>query len=487
MKKVLTVFLMSIVCAADVAAQEVQTGKPNVIFIMADDMGYGDPHCYNRESKIPTPNMDRLAAKGMLFTDAHSASSVCTPSRYSVINGRYAWKSRLKKEVLWSGYDEPLIDNHEITIADLFRKAGYHTAAIGKWHIGINFLKKTGYSYAVPKDFHELGLKGTRNVNFMTPTFGGPNDLGFDYFFGSAGGQNMEPHAFIRNRYAVGNPNRWRTAKTPTVPGTSGSEVHEGWMVENWSDTAIGPVLAGEAVKFIESSAAARTPFFLYFTPVAPHRPCTPSAVAKGKSRAGERGDMVYEFDWAVGQIMEKLKELGIEKNTILIVTSDNGGTKTSDDGKNYGHKSCGNLKGFKSALYEGGHRIPFIVSWPAVIQRGVVSDALISNLDMMATVADIIDVPMPEGKDSKSFAAVLHDPRSPAHRDELVHHTYSGQYAIREGAWKLIPGRTAKGEWNLELYDLSTDPGEKVNKSKAHPEIVARLMKELESRIFDF
>ncbi|MGJ7033297.1 sulfatase family protein [Niabella hirudinis] len=487
MKRNLTFLAVLILCNVAVAAQKQPQAQPNVIFIMADDMGYGDPQCYNPESKIPTPNMDQLAANGMMFTDAHSASSVCTPSRYSVINGRYAWKSRLKKEVLWSGYDEPLIDNHEVTIADLFKKAGYQTAAIGKWHLGIGFLKKAGYGFVVPKDFHESGLKGTKNVDFMTPTFGGPNDLGFDYFFGSAGGQNMEPHAFLKNRYAMGSPDKWRAAKTPTVPGTSAAEVHEGWMAENWSDTAIGPILTNEAEMFIESAATARKPFFLYFTPVAPHRPCTPSAVAKGKSRAGERGDMVYEFDWSVGQIMNKLKELGIDKNTILIVTSDNGGTPASDDGKDYGHRSCGNLKGFKSALYEGGHRIPFIVSWPAVIKKKAVSDALISNLDMLATASELIGVPLPAGKDSKSFAKVLYNPASSMHRNELVHHTYSGQYAFREGNWKLIPGRTAKGDWNFELYNLAEDPGEKVNRAVEHPEIVAKLMNALNARIFDF
>ncbi|WP_018631158.1 sulfatase family protein [Niabella aurantiaca] len=487
MRKVPTVFWTVVLWSMAAAAQTRPADRPNVIFIMADDMGYGDPHCYNKESGIPTPNMDRLAAGGMRFTDAHSASSVCTPSRYSVINGKYAWKSRLKKEVLWSGYDEPLIGNHEVTIADLFKQAGYRTAAIGKWHIGIGFLKKTGYGFVVPKDFHESGLKGTRNVDFMTPTFGGPNDLGFDYFFGSAGGQNMEPHAFIMNRYVVGNPDKWRTAKTPTVPGTSASEVHEGWMAENWNDTAIGPLLAQEAVRFMESSVAAKKPFFIYFTPVAPHRPCTPAAVARGKSRAGERGDMVYEFDWAVGKVVDKLKKLGIEKNTLVIVTSDNGGTPASDDGNDYGHRSCGNLKGFKAALYEGGHRVPFIVSWPSVIRRGAVCGALISNLDMMATVSDLIGVPMPEGKDSRSFAAVLRNPQSQQHRKELIHHTYSGQYAIRNGSWKLIPGRTAAGAWRYELYNLAQDPGEQVNRSAEHPQLVAKLMAELESRIFDF
>ncbi|MGN6491624.1 MAG: sulfatase family protein [Agriterribacter sp.] len=470
-----------------IAAQSAPSKKPNVIFIMADDMGYGDPRCYNSQSKIPTPNMDRLAATGRMFMDAHSASSVCTPSRYSVINGKYAWKSRLKKEVLWSGYDTPLIDAHEFTIADLFKKAGYQTAAIGKWHLGIHFLKKAGYSYATPKDNSGGGLTGEKNIDFSTPTFGGPNDLGFDYFFGLPGGNNLEPYAFVCNRYAVGRPDKWRERNSSTVANTSSREVHEGWMVENWNDTSIGPRLTSEAEGFIERSAAAKKPFFLYFTPVAPHRPCTPSAVAKGKSDAGERGDMVFELDWSVGEIMKKLEALGIEKNTILIVTSDNGGTPVSDDGKDYGHKSCGDLKGFKAALHEGGHRVPFIVSWPAVVKPGTASNALVSNLDLMATVSEITGVAIPKDKDSRSFAPVLYNARSGQHRKELVHHTYSGQYAIRNGAWKLIPARSDQGDWSYELYNMAEDPNEKVNKSKEHPEVVAALMAKLENQIFDF
>ncbi|MCS3556134.1 MULTISPECIES: arylsulfatase [unclassified Sphingobacterium] len=461
--------------------------KPNIIFIMADDMGYGDPQCYNEKSKIPTPNINKLAQGGMLFLDAHSASSVCTPSRYSVINGKYAWKSTLKKEVLWSGYDTPLINSDEVTIADICKKAGYQTAAIGKWHLGVNFLKQTGYSFVVPKDYHEEGLKGTKNVSFTTPTYGGPNDLGFDYFFGILGGQNMEPYAYIKNRYALGNPNQWRGANKPTVPGTSGLEVHEGWMVQNWTDTAIGPTLTQETISFIEKSALAKKNFFIYYTPVAPHRPCTPSSIAKGKSQAGDRGDMVFELDWSIGQIRDKLKELGIEKNTIIIVTSDNGATKVSDDGNDYGHKSCGELKGYKGSLHEGGHRVPFIVYWPDVIKAGAISKALISNLDLMATVSEIIGEPLQSGKDSESFANVLRNEHSSRHRKELIHHTYSGQYAMRIENWKLIPNREENGDWTYELYDIKSDPTEMKNLSKENAAMIPQIIKELESRIFDF
>ena len=479
-------FFILFICSTGLGAawaQQVHKSL-NVVFIMADDMGYGDPQCYNPESKIPTPNMNRLAEEGLLFTDAHSASSVCTPSRYSVITGDYAWRSPMKKEVSWSGYSEPLIRPDEKTVADLFKEKGYRTAAIGKWHLGINFLKKTGNEFVDPKDYHEKALLGSRNVNFLTPTFGGPNVLGFDYFFGSAGGQNMEPHAFIRNRYTVGMPTVWRESRTPTVSGTSASEVHEGWMVPEWNDTAIGPALTQEALAFIEESHQQEKPFFLYYTPVAPHRPCTPSTVAKGKSEAGERGDMVFEFDWSVGQVMNKLEELGLKENTLLIVTSDNGATRVSDDGKDYGHKSCGILNGYKGSLLEGGHRVPFIARWPDVIQPGETTDALVSNIDLLATIADIFGEPI-LGKDSKSFYSILINPQLESLRHDLIHHTYSGMYAIRDGDWKLIPHRSAKdGTWSYQLFNLRNDPYEKDNLNEQYPKKLADLKRKLDREI---
>lgn len=447
--------------------------RPNVIFIMADDMGYGDPQCYNPDSKIPTPNMDQLAREGLLFTDAHAASSVCTPSRYSIMTGKYAWRSELKKEVLWSTYNDPLIDRSETTIADMFKSQGYATAAVGKWHLGINFLKREGYRVVEGKDFHESALQGTRNVNFMAPTYGGPNDLGFDYFFGSGAGHNMEPHAFIENRYTLGLPTIWREKGQATRPGISAKEVHEGWMVDGWDDTVIGPTLTEKALAFIEKNAQAEQPFFLYLPAVAPHRPCTPPDFVKGKSQAGERGDMVVEFDWMVGQVMQKLKDLGIWENTILMVTSDNGGTPVSDDGKDYGHKSCGPLKGFKSSLNEGGHRVPLLVSWPAVIPAGVRSTGLVSLMDLYASCAELLSVPLPSG-DGISFLHLLNRPDLPAHRLQMVHHTYSGNFALRDREWKFIPQRSAKdGSWSYQLYRLDEDPYETHNLAEELPDKV--------------
>lgn len=483
MKKVvfLNVFfiLFYIKSAAQVAADQ-----PNVIFILADDMGYGDPGCYNAESKIPTPNMDRLAQEGMLFTNAHTASSVCTPSRYSFITGKYPWRSYLKKEVLWSTFNTPLIDKSEITIADIFKSKGYATAVIGKWHLGINFLKKKGFSFVKGKDWHESGLQGTRNVDFMSPSYGGPNDLGFDYFFGSGGGHNMEPYVFIENRYTKGLPTIWREKDQPTKEGISAREVHEGWMVQGWDDTTIGPTLTKKSLDFIETNAQSKKPFFLYLPTVSPHRPCTPPDFIKGKSQAGVRGDMVAEFDWTVGQIMRKLEELGIRENTLLIVSSDNGGTPTSDDGKDYDHKSCGDLRGHKGSLYEGGHRIPFIVSWPSNVKAKTQTNELISVMDLYATFLDLMDLSDIKG-DGISFLQILKDEKAKSQRTQMVHHTYSGKYALSYRNWKFIPSRSEKdGSWSYELFNLSEDPFETENLSEQIPEKVEELDSMLKSLI---
>ncbi len=458
--------------------------KPNIIFIMADDMGYGDPQCYNKDSKIPTPNMNRLAKEGMLFTDAHAASSVCTPSRYGFITGKYPWRSDLKREVQWSTFNDPLIDKSETTVADMLHAQGYATAAVGKWHLGINFLKHNGFEYVKAQDWHERGLKGTRDVNFMNPSYGGPNDLGFDYFFGVGGGHNMEPYVYIENRYTYGLPNLWREKDQPTREGISAKEVHEGWMIEGWDDTKIGPDLTAKSLAFIEENARLQKPFFLYFPTVAPHRPCTPAEFAKGKSKAGERGDMVYEFDWAVGQVMEKLAELGIAENTLLIVSSDNGGTPVSDDGKDYGHKSCGDLRGHKSSLYEGGHRVPFIVRWPKVVKPNTVNKGLVSIMDIYATAAEILELPPPAG-DGISFLRLLNDKAAAPQRKDMVHHTYSGDFALRSGQWKLVPKRSEKdGSWSYQLYDLSNDPYEKRDLAGRMPEKTRELRVLLKEKI---
>ena len=453
--------------------------RPNIIVLLADDMGYGDPRCYNPASKIPTPNMDRLAAQGLRFTDAHTPAAVCTPTRYGFLTGRYAWRTRLQNMVLWSEYEEPLIEPTRETVARGLQRAGYRTAAIGKWHLGLNFAQPGG-GFVRGKTNHLSGGGGTRAVDFTQAVQGGPLALGFDTSFILPGGINLEPHFWLADDRVVGQPNVWRAKAAPTRPGTSGLEVHEGWMTEGWSDEAVGPTLTTQAEAFITASAAAKKPFFLYFASQAPHRNCTPPDFARGQSQAGVRGDMVFEFDWSLGRLLAKLDELGIADNTLVIVTSDNGAVPKSDEGEDYGHKSNGDLRGSKGGLFEGGHRVPLIVRWPGQAPAGKTNGSLIVLTDFLATFATLVGAPAVAGAgpDSTSVLPALRGVEMNAvTRPAVVLHSGAGQFAIRSGPWKLIFDAAQKP---TQLYRLDQDLREETNLLTQEPALVARLTAEL-------
>ena len=451
----------------------------NIVFIMADDMGYGDPRCYKPASQIPTPNMDRLAAEGLRFTDAHTPAAVCTPTRYGFLTGRYCWRTRLQNMVLWSEYEEPLIEPTRETVARVLQRAGYRTAAIGKWHLGLNFAKPGG-GFVRGKTTHMSGAGGTRDVDFTQPIQGGPTALGFDQSFILPGGINLEPHFWIENDRVIGKPAVWRNTNAPTRPGTSGLEVHEGWMTEGWSDEAVGPTLTAKAEAFIAASAAAKKPFFLYFASQAPHRNCTPPDFARGKSQAGVRGDMVYEFDWSVGRVLAKLDELGIAKNTLVIVTSDNGAVPKSDEGEDFSHKSNGALRGTKGGLFEGGHRVPFLVRWPGHAPAGKTNASLVVLTDLMVTFAQLVGQKLPAGAglDGWNVLPALRGAAMDASaRPAVVLHSGAGLFAIRRGLWKLVFDASLKP---TQLYDLEHDLFEEKNLIGNEPAVVARLQDEL-------
>ncbi len=416
-----------------------KAASPNIVIIMADDMGYGDPTCYNPESKIPTPNMDKLCTQGVLFTDAHTADAVCTPSRYGLLTGRYCWRSPLKKTVIWSGYDKPLITPDMPTLASVLKKHGYKTGIVGKWHLGLNFSRTKSNSFVVGKDFWDQ--ESARDVDFNSPVYGGPNYLGFDYSFISAAGHNMEPFCYIGNDFTVGIPTIWRKGQEEIFPGVSASETSDGWMVKGWDPRKHGTNLTGKATNFIKTSHSENPdqPFFLYLPTTSPHRPCTPPDFIKGKSEAGERGDMVAEFDWTVGEIMKTLDSLGIAENTLLIVTSDNGGVRVSDDGKDYGHKSCGDLHGFKGSLFEGGHRVPFIVRWPSTLPANKENDGLLCLTDIFATISNLVGEKPNNHSGEDSFDLMPLFTKGKQVRNSLIMHDYSGNFAIRENGWKLL------------------------------------------------
>jgi arylsulfatase A len=450
---------------------------PNIVFIMADDMGYGDLGCYGAV-KIPTPNMDRLAAEGMRFTDAHSSSAVCTPSRYSVLTGRYAWRT-WRKQGVGGGFSLPLIDPARLTVAALLRQAGYATAAVGKWHVGLEWQPKEGMTI----DTEVWEDRG--QVDYARPIIGGPNHLGFDYFFGIAGSLDMPPYCFIENAHTVGVPTQ---EKHPYNP-----QQETGFMTPGWRDEAVDTTFAEKAVAFIDRHCESHPdrPFFLYLTPSAPHRPCMPPDFIRGLGQAGPRGDMVALVDWMVGQILSALDRWGVAEKTLLIVTSDNGARPADVDGNTYGHKSCGDLRGFKADIWDGGHREPFIARWPSRIKAGTVSHETVCLGDLLATCAAIVDIPLSRhaGEDSVNLLPVLTGAkREVPTRETIVHHSWDGMFSIRQGKWKLILGLGSGGFSEParvqpssdgaqgQLYDMEEDPAETTNLWATQPEMVERL-----------
>jgi arylsulfatase A len=460
------------------------TNIPNIIWIMADDMGYGDVGAFNPDSKIPTPNMDRLAAEGMCFSDAHSSSSVCTPSRYSVLTGRYCWRTRLKRGVN-GGFSLPLIDPARTTVASLLKDRGYATAAVGKWHVGLEWQTLEGHE----KDFDPENWEDEGYVDYTKPVIGGPLALGFDYFFGIAGSLDMPPYCFIENDRTVGVPT---VEKSPYNP-----QQRKGPMTPGWRDEDCDSTFAEKAVGFIESHVQANPdqPFFLYLTPAAPHRPCMPPDFARGKSQAGPRGDMVWLVDWIVGQVMDAVERLGKTENTLIVVTSDNGARPYDVDGLMHGHKSCGELRGYKGDIWEGGHREPFLVRWPQIIEPGTTCDETICLSDLLATCASIVGESLPNQVAEDSFDLLPLLKTQEDARGAIVHHALDGMFSVRQGRWKLILGLGSGGFSSPQrgysafpdaprgqLYDMIDDWREQHNLWNEHPDIVEKLTTLLEN-----
>ena len=459
---------------------EASRQNPNIIFIMADDMGYGDPGCYGAE-KIPTPNMDRMAAEGMRFTDAHSASAVCTPSRYGVMTGRYCWRTRLQSGVLW-GYSEPLIEPDRLTVAEMLRQHGYATGAFGKWHLGLGW-QRTG---PIENERSEDGS----NIDHTAPIADNPTTHGFDRYFGIAASLDMPPYCFIEDDHTVGTPS---VEKSPYNP-----QQRKGLMVPGWQDEIVDVTHAQKACEFIDDcvSANPQRPFFLYLPTSAPHRPCMPPDFMKGISQAGLRGDMVACYDWVVGQAMDRLDHHGISDNTLLIVTSDNGARATDFYGNDWGHRSCGHLRGQKADIWDGGHREPFLVRWPGKVKPGSVCEQTVGLMDLMGTCAEIVGAKLAANaaEDSYSILPLLqgHTPAEPI-RAATVHHSLSGMFALRQGPWKLIRGlgsggfsepkqlQPTPGGPEGQLYNIETDPGETTNLWQSEPAVVERLSDILE------
>ncbi len=466
--------------------------RPNIIFILADDIGYGDVGCFHAGSKIPTPNIDRMAREGIRFTDAHSPSAVCSPTRYGVLTGRYAWRGWLKRGVLLA-YSPTMIEEGRMTVAGMLRQQGYRTAAVGKWHVGMTFTKTDG-EIVTPRDGH---IREAGKIDFSKPIMGGPVDRGFDYFFGNAACPTTDYlYSYIENRGTVGKP----TIAEPGGEFEKGepmTEYRPGMRSPGFDLTTVDVTLKEASVRFLEEHAKEHPeqPFFLYHAMCAAHMPILPAKEFRGKSGVGIYGDFVMEADWVVGELIRTVDRLGMGENTMIIFTSDNGPEIcVREVRQEFGHHAAGTLRGLKRDNWEGGHRVPFVARWTGKIPRGATSTETLCLTDLMATAAAMSGATLPSnaGEDSYNMLPALLGKRGKRPiREGTVHHSSDGAFAIRAGDWKMLLHQGA-GDGNYaiiapeppisepdaagQLYNLKTDPGERVNLYRRHPEIVARL-----------
>ncbi|MBI1369633.1 MAG: sulfatase-like hydrolase/transferase [Planctomycetes bacterium] len=468
--------------------------KPNIVYILADDLGYGDVHALNAEGKIATPHMDQLAATGMTFTDAHSSSAVCTPTRYGILTGRYNWRSRLQHGVL-GGYSTPLIEKGRMTVASMLKAEGYATGCFGKWHLGMNWPLKEGGAADDEGNFG-AGYKDAWKVDYAKPIQDGPIARGFDEYFGISASLDMPPYLFIDNDRSVGIPTKeaelWAHRKGP---------VADDFKLEN-----VLPEVTKHTVVYIEKHAAdakAGKPFFIYMPLPSPHTPIAPNADWKGKSGISDYADYVMETDWAVGEVLAALDKAGLAENTLVIVTSDNGCSPSANFKQlaEHGHNPSYIFRGEKADIFEGGHHIPFIARWPGKVAPGSKYDETICLTDLMATAAEITGAKIPDnaGEDSVSILPALVGKTTGPIREATVHHSINGSFSLRQGNWKLEmcassggwsgprPGTKPVAELpDIQLYDLSKDIAEKDNVEKDHPEVVAKMKALLEKYIAD-
>lgn len=487
--------------------------KPNVVLIFADDLGYGDLSCYGA-TKIQTPNIDKLAAEGKKFTDAHSSSAVCTPSRYGLLTGQYPFRANGGKGI-WNptGLETPLIiDTEMLTIADVFKRQGYDTAAFGKWH---------------------LGFKEGEN-DWQEPLRPGPQDLGFDYYFGMPVVNSAPPYAYVENDFFYGSdpddplinvgrqgPGSRPLSKLPKAAGHRTPNFYKGQTkaYELFDDYEVGTKLTEKATDWIESrarstsSGQAGKPFFVYFATTQVHHPFTPAKQFQGTSQAGLYGDFAHELDWIVGEVRKSLEAAGVLENTLIIFTSDNGGMFNTG-GKaaaKLGHKINGDLLGSKFGIWEGGHRVPFIAWWPGQIEPGTESDQLLSQVDMMATFAAIAgrELSASEQQDSiNMLPALLGEPSEALRAEMIVTPNKPTHMALRKGKWMYIPakgdggfggnvaatnlvdtpnsdiknGKIKKGASPAQLYDLEADVNQTINLYNQYPEVVQQMADELQA-----
>jgi len=510
MKSTFALLIPLLISLITLQAADNTTSKPNILVILADDLGYGDVQCNNPErGKIPTPHIDKLASQGMRFTDGHSSSGVCSPSRYTLLTGRYHWRTKLQNGIV-GVFGDPLIAPDRMTTGTLAKQQGYRTACIGKWHLGWDWPvtkeqrpllspsrqpddeaskaeKKAAAAGAVAT---EQQIAAWRDI-FSKPIAGGPSTRGFDLYFGTDI-PNWPPFCFIENDRTLGIP----TEFLPREYMLKNQASQQGPALKDWKLEGILPALGDRTIKFIDEAVNKKEPFLIYMPLTSPHTPLAVNPEWKDKSKLNLFADFVMETDAVVGRVLDALEKSGAADNTLVIFTADNGcapyiGVK---DLEQMGHYPSGPLRGYKADAWEGGHRVPFIVRWPGAVKAGSVCSQLVYQADLMRTFADVFGVKLPDtaGEDSFSLMPLLKGEDKPI-RENAVSASIGGTPALRSGSWKYIPA-PGSGGWGtggdqsqpVQLYNLADDLGESKNLAAAMPEKVTEMKSLLEKLITD-
>jgi len=490
--KNLLIFTLFIVTLVFTSCSELENKQPNIVIIYADDMGYGDLNCQNPQSKIPTPNLDKLASEGMRFTDAHSSSGICSPSRFALLTGSYHWR---RQHHIVGAFGEPFFKDSDITLPQVLKSKGYATACIGKWHLGWDWEFKNKPSGEVMQWGKMREVYLPEDIDWSKPVSGGPLDRGFDYYFGD-GTINFPPYAWVENDRIIEYPTESMDINNVGYETKEGTwEFRPGPKVKEWNPYEVLPMLSSKTVEWINKQDQDK-PFFLYFALPSPHAPIIPNDEFDGKSQAGGYGDFMVQTDWVAGQVLKALKENGLEENTIVIFSADNGTEAYAwERALKYDHFSMGNFRGLKRDVWEGGHHVPFVFKWPGNVEPGSISDEVISQVDIMATLASITGITMPENAapDSYDLSQVLKgEEYSSPLREATIYNTYANKWGIRKGDWLFINHQsgghrklpeafkeiTGYTDFNTEgiLFNMKDDPEQRVNLYKKYPEKVEAL-----------
>lgn len=492
------IFILSLFIFFSCVSENKQTKneKPNIVYILADDLGYGDVSAYNPESKIATPSIDKLAGEGMRFTDAHSPSSVCTPTRYGIMTGRYCWRSKLPRGVL-NGYGQALIEQQETTVAEVLSKSGYTTGVVGKWHLGLDWAVKESCKDSLKIVYGDVPIIKNMNadwVDFETPPSNGPTTHGFDYSYILPASLDMQPYCYLENDVLTSIPDQYTPGNDLDAESwATGAFWREGRMSKDFDFYEVLPTFVQKARTFIDKNSNKAEPFFLYLPLAAPHTPWVPKDNYTGKSGAGQYGDFVQMVDAGIGEVLSALEKNGVSDNTLVFFTSDNGPFWKPEFIERFDHKAAHIYRGMKADIWDGGHRIPFIVRWPGKVAANSQSNQLTTLTNLISTVAGVVgEAPQPGvGMDSYSILPVLLGEKAD-NSQAVIHHSSRGYFSIRHDEWKLIEGLGSGGFSNPkiiapeegkatgQLFNMKDDAGEQLDVYTQHPEIVQRLTKEL-------